>query len=305
MAQIAIATASQYKNASEAVGFLEQKAKDLKANTDSYALLLTMAANNYISESKFDQAKALLEQVQGILDGSLGLDPMVYSQFYRILAVFHKNQVHAGDFYKAGLLYLAYTALESVPANVQRLLARDLALAGLTAEDVYGMGELLGHPVVEALRSDPDNAWLLELVNAYNSGRIPEWNLLKEKFKAQIAAHSSLIMSLSLVEEKIAILALVELIWSRPADGRSLAFADVALATHLPVDRIELLVMRAMSLGVVKGEIDEVSQVVMVTGVKPRVLSPDQIVETGNRVKLWKEHVQRTLVTVEQTELAQ
>jgi hypothetical protein len=35
-----------------------------------------------------------------MLDGALGLDPLVYSNFYRVLAIFHKNQVHAGEFYK-------------------------------------------------------------------------------------------------------------------------------------------------------------------------------------------------------------
>merc|ERR1711991_408254 len=106
------------------------------------------------------------------------------------------------------------------------------------------------------------------------------------------------LMSMDLLEEKIAILALIELIWARPADGRSLAFGDIGKAAHVADDKIELLVMRALSLGVVKGEIDQVLGVVHVTGVKPRVLSPDQIEETRNRVKLWKEHVQSTLLTV-------
>jgi 26S proteasome regulatory subunit N9 len=188
---------------------------------------------------------------------------------------------------------------------VQKNLARDLALAGLTAEDVYGLGELLSHPITAALKADAENAWLLELVNAYNSGKIEEWNSLQSKYKAQIAQHSAVLFSMDMLVEKIAILALIELIWSRPADGRTLTFADIGKATHLVENKVELLVMRALSLGVVKGEIDQVRGVVVVSGVKPRVLSPDQIVETQKRVRLWKEHVNNTLLNVEQTELAQ
>ncbi len=176
-----------------------------------------------------------------MLDGALGLDPLVYSNFYRVLAIFHKSQVHAGEFYKyvyfvwdccvsfmlsnrAGLLYLAYTPVDTIALPVQKLMARDLALAGLVAEDVYGLGELLSHPVAQTLRQDSDNAWLLELVNAFNSGKIAEWGTLKSRHAAQIQQHASVAQHMDLLEQKIRILALIELVWSRPADGRTLPF---------------------------------------------------------------------------------
>ena len=305
MAQIAVATASQYKDGQEAIAFLRGKAADLKpASVDSYVLLMTMAANNYAAAQAYDEAKVILEELQAVLDASLGLDPIVYSQFYRVLAIFHKNQVHAAQFYRAGLLYLAHTSLETIPRETQTLLARDLALAGLTAPEVYGMGELLGQAVLDSLREDKDNGWLLPVVNAYNLGRIAEWSKLKEQFKAQFAQYNSLLLNLDMVEEKIAILALVELIWARPANGRSLSFKDIQQATHTSPDKVEWLVMRAMALGVVSGDIDQVEAMVHVTNVQPRVLSPQQIQETLTRVSEWKKHVQSVLAQVEQTELA-
>ena len=305
MAQIAIAQAGQHANADEAVAFLEQKAADLKADTDSYALLKTMAASNYTAAKKFDEAKVALEEVQGILEGSLGLDPVVYSQYYRILSIYHKEQVHAGQFYKSGLLYLAYTPLDSISLDVQRLLARDLALAGLAAEEVYGLGELLSNGVMRSLEGNAATAWLLQLCDAYNGGRIAEWRQLRQQHASAIAQHNSIILAMDMIERKIALLALVELVWSRPADGRSLAFADIAKAAHIAVDQVEMLVMHALALGVLRGEIDEIRQLVLVNGVQSRVLSPAQIVETRDRVKLWKEHVRSTVDSFQESELAE
>jgi 26S proteasome regulatory subunit N9 len=57
---------------------------------------------------------------------------------------------------------------------------------------------------------------------------------------------------MELLEQKIRILALIELVWSRPADGRTLLFKDIAAATHLAADAVELLVMRALALGLIK-----------------------------------------------------
>jgi 26S proteasome regulatory subunit N9 len=152
------------------------------------------------------------------------------------------------------------------------------------------------HPVAQALKNDPENAWLLELVNAFNSGKIGEWTQLKTRHSARIQQHGSVANSLELLEEKIRVLALIELVWSRPADGRTLPFGDVAAATQLRVDQVELLVMRALALGLIKGEIDQVQGVVVVTHVLPRVLSFDQIAAAKDRVCYWREHVGDTLV---------
>ncbi len=61
------------------------------------------------------------------------------------------------------------------------------------------------------------------------------------------------------LDEKIRIMALLELIFSLPKNDRNIAFSKISGVSGLDLDRVELLVMRAMSLGLVKGKVDEVS----------------------------------------------
>jgi hypothetical protein len=127
MSQILVEVSTQYK-ATEGIAFLEGKCRDFKGVTDAFALLKTVIAHMYVlaDDKQYEKAKAILAEVQALLDHAIGIDPVVYSGFYRVLAVFHKNQDHAGEFYKAGLLYLAYTPLETLSTDVKRALARDL-----------------------------------------------------------------------------------------------------------------------------------------------------------------------------------
>jgi 26S proteasome regulatory subunit N9 len=90
-------------------------------------------------------------------------------------------------------------------------------LAGLVAEDVYGLGELLAHQLVQSLAQDAELHWLIELLNAFNSGKIDVWNALCKQYATQIASFPSVAQALPHLEEKVAILALIELVWSRPA----------------------------------------------------------------------------------------
>ncbi len=129
MAQILVEVSTQYKPA-EGIAFLENKCRDYKGTNDAYALLKvrtrsgrsvnpfvtlisshpqTVVAHMYVVDAQphFDKAKEILAEEQTLLDTAIGVDPVVYSSFYRVLSIFHKSQVHAGEFYKAGLLYLA------------------------------------------------------------------------------------------------------------------------------------------------------------------------------------------------------
>jgi 26S proteasome regulatory subunit N9 len=64
--------------------------------------------------------------------------------------------------------------------------------------------------------------------------------------------------NLRTLEEKIRIMALLELIFSLPKNDRNLSFGAISKVTGLSLEQVEPLVMRSMSLGLIKGGIDEV-----------------------------------------------
>jgi 26S proteasome regulatory subunit N9 len=57
--------------------------------------------------------------------------------------------------------------------------------------------------------------------------------------------------------------------------------------------------MRAMSLSLVKGSIDQVEQSVDVTWVQPRILDKTQLGVISDQLGNWADRVKDTLVTVE------
>jgi len=76
---------------------------------------------------------------------------------------------------------------------------------------------------------------------------------------------------------------------------RDMSFADIATATRLPLDQVELLVMRALSLKLIRGVMDQVKQTLRVTWVQPRVLMPPQISLMTERLSSWQETVSSTV----------
>lgn len=70
--------------------------------------------------------------------------------------------------------------------------------------------------------------------------------------------------------------------FKRKAWDRQLTFSEIAQETGLEVDQVEVMVMRALSLGLVKGTIDQVDEKVNITWVQPRVLDKKQVSYESN-----------------------
>ena len=62
----------------------------------------------------------------------------------------------------------------------------------------------------------------------------------------------------TVMSEKIRIMAFLELLFSLPKNDRHVTFETIAKDSKVPINDVEMLVMRVMSLNLVKGKIDQV-----------------------------------------------
>eukprot|EP00003_Mantamonas_plastica_P017329 TRINITY_DN2880_c0_g1_i3.p2 TRINITY_DN2880_c0_g1~~TRINITY_DN2880_c0_g1_i3.p2 ORF type:complete len:113 (-),score=49.11 TRINITY_DN2880_c0_g1_i3:31-369(-) len=104
---------------------------------------------------------------------------------------------------------------------------------------------------------------------------------------------------MSELKQKMNLLALMELVFQKDKDDRIVAFQEVAEVCSLNTEDVEWLLMKALSLGLIKGLIDEVDQTVSVNWVQPRVLDMDQIQVMTDRIVKWGASTKETLYLVE------
>lgn len=93
------------------------------------------------------------------------------------------------------------------------------------------------------------------------------------------------------LRQKISLLCLMEMTFKRPANKRQLTFQEIATETRLPIKEVEILIMKALAQGLVKGAIDEVSGVVNMTWVQPRVLNRKQVGNMAATLDTWTQSI--------------
>lgn len=247
------------------------------------------------NEEAVEAARKDLDKAERILDSFDSVETKVHAAFYQVNADYYKANLEFAAYYRNALRYLACIDLSSISPEERKRRAFDLGIAALVSDSIYNFGELLQHPILAALTGELN--WLRELLLAFNSGNLKEFR----KNSDRIDSHPLLSEHDDEIRQKIYLTALTESVFKLPPHQRAMSFAAIAEETELHKFEVEHLVMKALSLGLVRGTIDEVDEVVNFTWVQPRVLDMNQIASMNKLLGDWGENVNKLGNWIEST----
>lgn len=147
------------------------------------------------------------------------------------------------------------------------------------------------HPILQTLEGT-EYGWIKDLISAFNAGAIGKFDSLSNHFDAEPILKESA----AFLRQKICLMALIQAAFERPRDGKTrlMTFEQIAEATRLPVHEVEHLIMKALSLGLIRGSLDQVSSTVDLTWVQPRVLEGSQLDTLAEQFGHWTDAVGQT-----------
>jgi 26S proteasome regulatory subunit N9 len=300
-AQFAVAASkSASLDAPAAAAFLADAARRLSASrqhdprdADAPALFLRMhAAQRQLEAGDLQAAKAAAEEGETLLARLPSpIDPAVSASVHYASALSHKVRRDYAAFYVSAMQYLAFVRADDLDPQFRLALAVDVGLAALLGDGVYAFAQLLEHPIAASLDESPAFSWLADLLRAFNRGDIAAYESLCAKHSAKLNAQPALVEGERRLREKVTVAALLALVSARPPSARRIALSEVAAATRLPEDGVELLLMKALALGLIEGRIDQVGGEVSVGWVQPRVLDMEGIAELDKGLAVWADRV--------------
>ncbi|KAJ9121622.1 hypothetical protein QFC22_002242 [Naganishia vaughanmartiniae] len=262
------------------------KARPPPPAAEAYALSLSALAYAQLLNHMLDESKKSLDQCEEILAGLDDVEPAVNAGLYGVSADYYKVKADYVAYYKSSLLYLACINLEEQSKEDLVSRAHDLSIAALLGETTYNFGELLQHPLLNALDGSPYK-WIKDLLFVFNAGDIGQYEVLSQRLHEE----SILGNDQEFLRQKICLMALMEAVFKRPRSQRNMSFQTIASETKLPMHEVEHLVMKALSLNLIKGSIDQVNSIADIHWVQPRVLDNSQTQALFDRLDQWAAHV--------------
>lgn len=303
LSHFAVVVSRRYSENDAAINYLQgiiEKLRNTKEmRIEEPILYIKMQIAVYkLEQGDQKECQNLLEDGKSTLDSMTDIDPSVYASYYWISSQYHKSRQEFAEFYKNALLYLAYTSVQSLSESFKLDLAFDLALSALLGENIYNFGELLAHPIIKSLLGTKVE-WLYYILEAFNSGDLVRYQELCRVHGAALSAQPALVQNDKKLLEKINILCLMEIIFSRPSEDRTIPLSVIARRTKLTVEDVEYLLMKSLSVHLIEGIIDQVEGTIHVSWVQPRVLGIPQIKSLRDRLDNWMDKVHTALLSVE------
>ncbi|KAJ6788905.1 hypothetical protein PWT90_00116 [Aphanocladium album] len=289
LVDLALKAASQCKDNRERLEFLQSVVKkvDTEDSRDALVYASVAVAQVKLSLSELDEARKDLDAAERILDSLDSVEVIVHAAFYDASASYYQRKMDFANYYRTALLYLACIDLSTMPEDERHRRAYYLSVAALVSNSIYNFGELLLHPILDVLAQSEDDSWLRDLLFAYNRGDLAAYAALSD----HIASNKLLNENSSHLKQKIYLAALTEAVFRRPPHDRAMSFATISHETKVRPDEIEHLIMKALSLGLLRGTIDQVNGVAQITWVQPKVLDMKQIGSMRQRLLDWDSSV--------------
>ncbi|KAK3305540.1 uncharacterized protein B0T15DRAFT_502625 [Chaetomium strumarium] len=289
LVDLALKAATQCRDNQERLSFMEAVVKkvDNEDSQDALVFATIAVARVKLDLNDLDGARKDLDKAERVLDSFDSVETIVHAAFYGANADYYQAKADFGSYYRTALLYLACIDINSLSPAERRNRAYDLSIAALVSSSIYNFGELLLHPILGALSEREDDKWLRDLLFAFNRGDLGAYDVLAD----QINSNPLLAQHNRQLREKIYLAALTEAVFRRPPHDRAMTFDTIAAETKVRPDEIEHLIMKALSLGLLRGTIDQVDQVAHINWVQPKVLDMQQIENMRQRLLEWDSSV--------------
>lgn len=101
-----------------------------------------------------------------------------------------------------------------------------------------------------------DFEWLYEMLLSLGHGKITDFQKAIEKHQDFLSRFPQVTKEMTYLSQKVRIIAFLELLFSCGQHDMQISFARIADACQVSKDDVELLVMKAQSLDLVRGSID-------------------------------------------------
>ncbi|KAK6349902.1 26S proteasome regulatory subunit [Orbilia brochopaga] len=283
LVSLGLLAASQIEDKNDALKFLnELKGKVKDTSQEAYVYATVEGAKIKLQLDDFDGGRADLDESEKILDKFDSVESMVHASFYNANGDYYHARQEFASYYKNSLLYLACVNIDDLATEDRQARAYHLAVSALAADTIYNFGELLLHPILDSLKNTP-NEWIHALLYAFNDGDIGKY----EALTVHLSKEPILSSRTDFLRRKIRLSALTEAVFVRPPNERALSFATIVKETQVAPDEVEHLLMKALSLGLIRGSIDQVSAIARISWVQPKVLTMQQIKGMRDRLIEW------------------
>lgn len=284
---------------SDALVFLEDISKRIDPKGEEKFFMQCLKAECLLGLNQLYECNDLLKEVKVSLENLFDVDHIVYSYFYKLCSQYYEKKQNYDEFYNYALQYFAYINEEKMQKSEKLELCYKMALASIIGEKMFNFSELVEKKYFKSLINS-NYEWIYNIVRALSTGKVDQFYSVVKQHEAQIMTEPLLKNKLNFLETKAKIHALLDLVFQKNKNERVLTFKDISNNCQCDYNLVEILCIKALSLGLIKGHIDQVEGLLYVTWIQPKYLEKEKIAVLAERLDVWISNTGKVLEDFQQ-----
>lgn len=284
---------------SDALVFLEDISKRIDPKGEEKFFMQCLKSECLLGLNQLYECNDLLKEVKVSLENLFDVDHIVYSYFYKLCSQYYEKKQNYDEFYNYALQYFAYINEEKMQKSEKLELCYKMALASIIGEKMFNFSELVEKKYFKSLINS-NYEWIYNIVRALSTGKVDQFYSVVKQHEAQIMTEPLLKNKLNFLETKAKIHALLDLVFQKNKNERVLTFKDISNNCQCDYNVVEILCIKALSLGLIKGHIDQVEGLLYVTWIQPKYLEKEKIAVLAERLDVWISNTGKVLEDFQQ-----
>ena len=268
----------------EALLFIENIEKNMKFGGEENLYISILKGYCFLELGQIYDLEDILKKVKLDFEQRSEIDPVIYSNYYRLSTYFYEKKHDYDSYYYSALQYLAYEKDISEGEKIE--LCFNMCVSTLIGEKMFNFAELIEKDFFKLMKGSKYE-WIYNLIFSFNSANVQQFEEILKKYQNEFEAVPILKNNKDFLIIKIRIAAFLELIFQKNKGERIISFTEIRDKCGVQDLLIEFIIMKALSFGLIKGYIDQVEQCVHVTWVMPKYLDKEKLNLLLQRFDSW------------------
>lgn len=283
----------------EAITFLDVINKRLNLKGEEYFFMQCLKAECLLGLSRLYECNDILKEVKVSLEKLFDVDHIVYAYFYKLYAMYYDKKQNYDEFYNYALQFFAYCSESNILTEENLMLCYKMALASLIGEKMFNFSELIEKEYFKVLINS-QYEWVYNLIKSLCTAKVDQFVNMMANYKTYFDNEPQLRDKKDFLDLKVRITALLDLIFQKNKNERVLSFKEISFGCCCELDKVEFIALKALSLGLIKGHIDEVEKELIVTWIQPKYLEKEKLVLLSERLDSWIKKTNNLLIDFEE-----
>jgi 26S proteasome regulatory subunit N9 len=288
-----------YGRLDKALNFLDEINNRLRLKGEEFFFWQCLRAECLLGLNLLHECNDVLKEVKFSLEKLFDVDHIVYAYFYKLYALYYDNKKNYDEFYNYSLQFFAYCKDDHISNEEKLHLCYKMALASLIGEKMFNFSELIEKEFFKVLINS-NYEWVYNLIKSLSTGKVDQFVNMLNNYRSHFESESILIDKKDFLDLKIRIAALLDLVFQKNKNERVLTFNEIKVACCCDFNQVELIAMKSISLGLIKGYIDQVEKVLIVKWIQPKYLDTEKLEMLSERLDLWIKKTNNMLVDFEE-----